>query len=234
MGMTYGYVRVSTPKQHPERQHRNIKAAYPEAVMVEDIYTGTDLSRPNWNRLLARLNPGDTIVFDSVSRLSRDATEGYSIYADLFNRGINLIFLKEPHINTDTYRSALKNSIELTGTPVDLILDGINAYLLALANQQIRLAFEASEKEVADLRQRTREGIQTARIAGKQIGRKKGVSVETKKEREAKEIIKKHSTEFGGSLSDKEVIALAKISRNTYYKYKRELKGQLAGQILLF
>ena len=147
---------------------------------------------------------------------------------------INLIFLKEPHINTDTYRSALQNSIGLTGTPVDLILDGINAYLLALANEQIRLAFEASEKEVSDLRQRTREGIQTARIAGKQIGRKKGVSVETRKEREAKAIIKKHSIEFGGSLSDKEVITLAKISRNTYYKYKRELKGQLAGQLLLF
>lgn len=234
MATIYGYVRVSTPKQHPERQHRNIKSAYPEAVIIEDIYTGADLSRPNWNLLLSRLKPGDTIVFDSVSRLSRNAEDGYNIYADLFHRGVNLIFLKEPHINTDTYKAALQSSIALTGTPVDLILDGINAYLLSLANAQIRLAFETSEKEVSDLRQRTREGIQTARIAGKQIGRKKGDFVETKKEREAKSIIKKHAKEFGGSLSDREVITLAKISRNTYYKYKRELKEQLAGQLLLF
>ena len=39
-----------------------------------------------------------------------------------------------------------------------------------------------------------------------------------------KELIKKHSKDFGGSLCDAEVIKIAGISRNSYYKYKRELK----------
>ena len=60
-------------------------------------------------------------------------------------------------------------------------MKGINEYLMALAKEQIKLAFEQSEKEVADLHQRTREGLLTARLNGKQVGRKKGIGFETKK-----------------------------------------------------
>ncbi len=62
----------------------------------------------------------------------------------------------------------------MTGTNVDFILEGVNKYLMSLAMEQIRLAFEQSEKEVQDLHQRTREGIETARLNGKQIGQKQG------------------------------------------------------------
>jgi len=44
------------------------------------------------------------------------------------------------------------------------------------------------------------------------------------KSRKCKEIIKRHAIDFGGTLSDKEVMTLCQISRNSYYKYKRELK----------
>lgn len=44
-----------------------------------------------------------------------------------------------------------------------------------------------------------------------------------------KEIIKKHAIEFGGMLSDKEVMTLCKISRNSYYKYKREIRMEKSG-----
>ena len=62
-------------------------------------------------------------------------------------------------------------------------------YLMALAKEQIKLAFEQSEKEVADLHQRTREGLLTARLNGKQVGRKKGVGFETKKAKDSMVII---------------------------------------------
>ena len=84
-----------------------------------------------------------------------------------------------------------------------------------------KLAFEQSEKEVEDLHQRTKEGIVTAKLAGKQIGRKQGVEVVTKKSLEKKQIILKHSKEFNGSLNDAEVMALTGLSRNTFYKYKK-------------
>lgn len=108
--------------------------------------------------------------------MSRDSEEGFRLYEELFLKGVSLVFLKEPHINTETYRRAMMNQVALTGDKVDLILDGVNRYLMELAREQIRIAFEQAEKEVSDLHQRTREGIETARLNGKQIGQPKGES----------------------------------------------------------
>ena len=224
--MVYGYVRISTAKQNIERQIRNIKAVYPEAVIVEDVFTRTTLNRKEWQKLNAKATEGDVIVFDSVSRMSGNALEGFSAYEDLFGRGIDLVFLKEPHINTETYKKAMENNLKMTGSSVDFILEGINKYLLELAKEQIRLAFEQSQKEVDDLHQRTKEGIETARLNGKQIGLATGTKLTTKKSIVAKETILKHSKDFKGTLNDVELMALTGLSRNTFYKYKRELKEE--------
>ena len=224
MGKIYSYCRISTKDQSIERQIRNAKELYPDAIVVEEVYTGTKLDgRTKWNNLYKNLKSGDVVVFDSVSRMSRNSEEGFNLYKDLFNKGIELVFIKEPHINTSTYKKALTGGIELTGTMVDSILEGINKYLLALAEEQIKLAFVQSEKEVMDLRQRTKEGMETARLNGKQIGQVKGAKLTTKKSIEAKEIILKHSKDFKGTLGDADVMKLCGISRNSYYKYKKEL-----------
>ena len=224
----YSYCRISTREQSIERQIRNAKEIYPNCIVIEETFTGTKIyNRPKWNKLLEQVKPGDTIVFDSVSRMSRNAEEGFRVYEELFNKGIELIFIKEPHINTSTYKEAIKGGVNLTGTIVDSILKGINEYLLALAKEQIKLAFIQSEKEVLDLRQRTKEGMETARLNGKQIGQVKGTKLITKKSITAKEDIKKHSKDFGGTLKDIDVMKLTGLSRNTYYKYKRELIEEL-------
>ena len=214
-----------------ERQNRNIKKLYPNVIIINEIYTGTKVEgRKEWNKLLKAVKEGDTIVFDSVSRMSRNSLEGFALYKELFNKGVELLFLKEQHINTTTYKKALTNNVKLTGTAVDSILKGINEYLLALAEEQIKLAFEQSEKEVKDLQQRTKEGIETARLNGKQIGQKEGIKLTTKKSIEAKEKIKEFSKNFLGNLKDADVIKLIGISRNSYYKYKKELLEELGMQ----
>lgn len=228
--MIYGYCRISRAKQSIERQIRNILAVFPTAIIIQEIFTRTRLDRKEWQKLMKIIKAGDTIVFDSVSRMSGNAAEGFAAYEELYNMGVNLVFLKEPHINTDTYKQALENNVAMTGGTVDYILEGVNKYLLALAKEQIRLAFEQSEKEVEDLHQRTKEGIETARLNGKQIGLEQGTKLTTKKSIKAKEIIKKHSVDFGGTLADADVIKLAGLARNTYYKYKRELKDELSGE----
>jgi DNA invertase Pin-like site-specific DNA recombinase len=222
----YGYCRISTIKQSIERQIRNIKAVYPTAIIIQEIFTRTSFNRKEWQKLFNKVKAGDTIVFDSVSRMSGNAEEGFKAYEELYYRGVNLVFLKEKHINTDTYKKALQNHITLTGTNVDYILEGVNKYLMALAKEQIIIAFEQSEKEVNDLHQRTREGIESARLNGRQIGQPKGAKLTTKKSIEAKKVIIKFSQDFEGSLEDSDVIKLAGISRNSYYKYKKELKEQ--------
>ena len=224
--MTYGYCRISRAKQSIERQIRNIKAEYPEALIIQEVFTRTRLDRKEWSKLYKAVKAGDTIVFDSVSRMSGNADEGFTAYEELYNRGIKLVFLKEPHINTDTYKQALESNVKLTGGNVDFILEGVNKYLMALPKEQIKLAFQQSEKEVEDLHQRTKEGLETARLNGKQIGQKEGAKLTTKKSVASKEIILKHSKDFNGTLADADVMKLTGLARNTYYKYKKELKEE--------
>lgn len=227
--MEYGYARISTAKQNIERQIRNIKQSYPNAHIVKEVFTGTKIqSRKELDKLLKQVKEGDKIIFDSVSRMSRNAEDGFKLYEDLYHKGIELVFLKEPHINTATYKNALESNIEMTGTNVDFILEGINKYLMTLAKEQIRLAFGQAEKEVQDLHQRTKEGIETARLNGKQIGQKQGAKLIVKKAAPAKEQIRKYNKDFGGQLTNQETWELIGISKMTFYKYKREIIEEMA------
>ena len=176
-----------------------------------------------------KVESGDTIIFDSVSRMSRNAAEGFELYKKLFDDGVNLVFINEPYINTEVYRATRDSLVPMTGTDVDLILAGVNQYLMKLAEKQVELAFEQAQKERDDLSERTRQGLQTAKLNGKQLGRAKGTVVVTKKSDESKKKILKYSKTFGGDLSDKDLIKLLEIDKNTYYKYKKELKSQIAG-----
>ncbi|MCR4566495.1 MAG: recombinase family protein, partial [Pseudobutyrivibrio sp.] len=217
IGTIYGYCRISRKEQSIDRQIRNIKSEYPSAVIVKEAYTGTKMDRPDWTKLCGRVKSGDIIVFDSVSRMSRSADEGVQTYFELYENGIQLIFLKEHYIDTEVYAENMKDKIELQGTDEDEIFKGLNNYFRKLAEKQIRIAFDQAEKEVQDLHQRTKEGIQTARLNGKQIGQRKGNKLKIKKAAPAKEIILKHSKSFNGTLSDIECIKLTGLSRNTYY-----------------
>ena len=224
LSKTYGYCRISRAQQSIDRQIRNIKGQYPNAIIVQEAYTGTKMDRPEWMKLLKTLSSGDTIVFDSVSRMSRNADEGIETYFELYEKGIQLIFLKEHYIDTSVYAENMKDKIELQGTDEDEIFKGLTNYFRRLAAKQIRIAFEQAQKEVDDLHQRTKEGIETARLNGKQIGGVKGKPRIPKMKAHAKEEIIRLSKNFEGTLSDGECIKLIGIHRNTYYKYKKELR----------
>ena len=228
--MIYGYVRVSTDKQDIDRQIRNILAVDASAKIYQEIFTGTKTTgRHEFQKLLNKVQSGDTIIFDSVSRMSRNASEGFELYKKLFDDGVNLVFINEPYINTDVYKATRDALVPMTNTDVDLILAGVNQYLMKLAEKQVELAFEQAQKERDDLSERTKQGLQTAKLNGKQLGRAKGTVVVTKKSDESKKKILKYSKTFGGDLSDKDLIKLLEIDKNTYYKYKKELKSQIAG-----
>ena len=151
----------------------------------------------------------------------------------LYERGINLVFLNELLINTSvldaTKSKLLTVSIDTGNAAVDSFFKGniqlINDFILALAEEQIKAAFEQSEKEVTDLHSRISQGIIEAKKNGTKIGISKGSTLTTKKSVECKIIIKKHSKDFGGTLEDSDVMKLCGCSRNSYYKYKKELKA---------
>ena len=165
--------------------------------------------------------------------MSRNASEGFNNYKMLYEKGVHLIFLNEPLINTSVFDSTRNNLLTInieTGNPaVDQFFKGnielINNFMLAIAEEQIKAAFEQSEKEVTDLHSRISQGIREAKRNGTQIGLTKGTNLTTKKSLDCKAIIKKHAKDFGGTLDAPDVMKLCGCSRNSYYKYKREIKS---------
>ena len=234
MGEIYGYARVSTKTQRLDRQIANITEAFPNVKHIyAEKYTGTKVeSRLEFQKLREKVKTGDTIVFDSVSRMSRSKEDGVSLYFEFYEKGINLIFLKEPHINTSVYTSTKEQTIGTTGNEIaDIYIQATNKVIELLARKQIISAFEQSEKEAKDTQKRVSEGMKATQKKNKQlpeeqqtqIGQKKGAKLNTKKSIEAKKIILKNSKDFNGTNTDAEVMKIAGISRNSYYKYKREL-----------
>ena len=84
---------------------------------------------------------------------------------------------------------------------------------MALAKEQIKLAFEQSEKEVKDLHQRTKEGIETARFKWQTDEAEQGAKFSYKKSVESKKLIQKHSKDFDGALSDVDCMKLIGLAR---------------------
>lgn len=228
---TYLYARISQKTQSIQRQITNLTKAYPDGILIQEAFTGTKINRPKFDYLLKQVKSGDTIVFDSVSRMSRNAEEGFKLYQELLEKGVELVFLKESHIDTKEYKEKLSQANVSLGVNKDEMIQATETYIKTILNifakRDIIKAFEQSQKEVDDLRQRTKEGIREAKRNGKQIGGVPGKKLTTKKSIKAKEDIKKYSKDFEGTLKDIEVMKLIGVSRNSYYKYKKELIEEL-------
>ena len=237
---TYYYERTKLPDAEKYNQlmvlAEKINNEYDEMDMYEKVQFGTEFNEL-YSKVINEAKEGKgnkkyKLVFDSASRMSRDSEGGCALYEDLFNHNVSIEFLKEPHINTEVYRKALENQIQLqvktgntaTDELVNSIIEALNKYTLELAKEQIRKVFEQAQKELEDLHVRTSEGLETAKLEGKRVGTPKGTKLETKKSIEAKALIIKYSKDFNGVLSDVECIKLIGICRNSYYTYKKKLK----------
>lgn len=234
----YGYARISSSSQNIARQIQNLVDYCPDIRIYEETYTGRKIyGRKEFNKLLRVAGRGDTIVFDSVSRMSRDTEEGVEVYFNLYEKGVNLVFLNEPYINTAVYTEELNRKIDVEITTgleeTDVFLNGvmteINKYMMALAKRQVVLAFEQAQKEADYISKSTKEGIREAKRRGKQIGHVPGTKLNVKRREPVKQQIRKYSKDFNGTLMDSEVMKLIDggIARNTYYRYKKELREEL-------
>ena len=95
--MIYGYARVSTTGQKDhgnslEDQKAKLTAAGAEKVYA-DAFTGKTMNRPEFNKLLAVLQAGDTLICTKLDRFARTAMEGVPMIMDLVQRGITVNIL---------------------------------------------------------------------------------------------------------------------------------------------
>lgn len=231
MCKVYGYIRVSTKTQKTIRQYDNIKSFNSDAIIIEEKQSGKDIeNRAEFRKLLDKVKSGDTIIFDEVSRMSRNADEGYNLYMELMNKGVSLVFLKERHIDTDEYKRRTQNHIARVSSSNEKMDNLINGILDLVADferenlkDNIRLAFQQAEHERLFLIKRVTEGKSKSE---KPQGRPEGShNIKTDKADHIKKVIREQSKDFEGKFSDAKIMReyLEGIARNTYYKYKKEL-----------
>ena len=147
---TYAYVRVSTNKQEYERQLNILKErGYTDAVVYTETFTGTKKSRPVWDELLNNLKKGDTVVFESLSRVGRSTLNVLETIKTLVNEfKVNVIILKENF----NFMAGVKN-------------DAITDLMLNMF-----AAFAQFERDMTA--ERTREALQAKKAAGVKLGKK--------------------------------------------------------------
>jgi len=153
MQKVYGYIRVSSRDQNEERQVRSMEEfGILSADMIIDKQSGKDFERPGYKRLIKKLKPGATLVVKSIDRLGRDYNEILEQWRVLTKeKMIDIVVLDMPLLDTRSGR-------DLTGTLIaDIVLQ-----LLSYVAQ--------TEREF--IKQRQREGIETARSNGVHLGRK--------------------------------------------------------------
>lgn len=140
-----GYSRVSTNDQHPEAQADRLIAdgCDPEHLFVDKGVSGRKASRPEWDRCLAYLRSGDTLVVVRLDRMGRSVRNLIDVMNSLNDRGINVRVLDQ---QIDTSTVAGKFFFHL---------------LAALA-----------EMEAGLIRERTLDGLAAARARGRKGGRK--------------------------------------------------------------
>ncbi|MBG9727991.1 hypothetical protein ABD87_00090 [Lysinibacillus sphaericus] len=196
----YAYIRVSSVDQNEERQRKTMIAM---GVPVENIFcdkfSGKNMIRPEYQALKERTGEGDTIIFDSITRLSRNYYDTKEEYEYFLKKGVYLEFVKEPILNTPK-------------TKVDDIVQ------VALADAILSILAAFAQKEREDIKLRQAEGIVIAKANGKYRGRKPSLVPGGKDEIRMKAIIQAYQS--GTSWED--IRKLYKVGNGTIQRILRD------------
>ena len=152
MPKIYGYIRVSSQDQNEDRQHIALAHYHiPKKQLFMDKQSGKDFNRPQYRKLVKKLNRGDLLYILSIDRLGRNYEEIQKEWRILTKDiGIDICVIDMPLLDT-------RQGKDLMGTFIaDLVL-------------QILSFVAQSERE--NIRKRQAEGIAAAKLRGVKFGR---------------------------------------------------------------
>ena len=86
---TYGYARVSTAQQDYATQIEDLKRAGATKIF-KDKYTGTTADRPEFDKLMAKIKNGDTLIVTKLDRLARNTQDALNIVKKMNAEGVIL------------------------------------------------------------------------------------------------------------------------------------------------
>ena len=139
-GMVFGYGRVSTKDQNSARQREALQNKC--NVYFEDKLSGRNMDRPEFQKMIEQLRPGDSVMVVSIDRLGRNLKELVELSSKLKDMGVNIV--------------ALNQGIDTSSKMGQLFYN-----FMALM----------SEMELMFIQERQREGIELAKQNGRYKGR---------------------------------------------------------------
>ena len=141
------YLRASTKDQDAERalqilQDLNQNLNLGKTIVYVENYSGTKLNRPELNKLLSEANQGDTLLVESIDRLSRLTQQDFQeLKRRIQEKGLRLIVADLP----TTYQM-----IQTSDSITHSILELINNMLIDLLATMARLD---NEKRIERIKQ---------------------------------------------------------------------------------
>lgn len=93
--MIFGYVRVSREDQHPDMQITMMKESGAQRIFIDKLSGRTD-RRPEFRRVIKHLQPGDTLLAYSLSRLFRNTEKMLALFRKFNGENITLRCLTQP------------------------------------------------------------------------------------------------------------------------------------------
>lgn len=207
---TFAYIRVSSKEQNEDRQ---VYTMQEKGVKARNIFidklSGKNTDRPQYQLLKSHVRRGDTVIFDSITRMSRSMDDIKNEYKYFVDNGISLEFIKEQMLNYDI------DKVE-TDPVMRAIPDMILTLLAAFA-----------EKERLDTRERQAEGIAAAKRKGKHLGRPK-IAYKTLSS-DDKELFKTQYRRWkDGKQTAVQTMDNVDMKKTTFYKIAREYESLIS------
>lgn len=196
----YGYIRVSTKDQNPERQYAALKVyEIPEKQIYLDKLSGKDFLRPAYQQMLKKLRRNDVLIIKSIDRLGRNYAEILEQWRILTREiGVEIKVIDMPLLDTTSVHN------DLTGAFIsDLVLQ-ILAYV--------------AETERAFIKQRQAEGIALAKTNGVKFGCPKMEIPD--------DFFEYYTLWQRGEISGRMAAKKLDISYSTFYRRCKEAKGK--------
>lgn len=196
----FGYCRVSTQEQNEDRQLIAMEQAeVPKENIYLDKQSGKDFNRPQYQKLIKKLRPGDTLFIKSIDRLGRNYEEIINQWQKIVKEiKADIVVLDMPLLDT-------RHKKNLLGTLISDIVLQLLSYV--------------SETERANIRQRQAEGIAAAKKRGVKFGR----PIKEMPENFA-EIISQWNRK---EITMEEISRLYGMSESTFYRRLREYNAGL-------
>ena len=194
----YFYARISSSSQKEDRQLDSIKNL---DIDPRDIYvdkaSGKNFDRPEWNALKRSIRSGDVLFIKSIDRLGRNKAGILEQWKWLFDNEIDIVVLDMPILDTRQYKE----------------LSGVGELITSLV---LEILAWLAEEERVNIKQRQKEGIESAKLRNVKFGRPK-----IQMDDNFKSIYKQWKD---GILTAKNAMKMLELKPNTFYRRLKEFE----------